>query len=237
MNATRSLSLLFLAVGLTTATGVAQPAPPGIALPVREPNPALVLRMAYRTIGAAEARGAGGRFLDAARTHYRAALGRAASSPPAAAHEAGAAAALARAALDERPLPVPRDLPPPPPLPALPAGRPGPFGPHGPVRFDPEALARDAALENTPEATDVAKAALEAEVAGERAAFAGNHDEGMRQHRLARDLAAAVRELARADHPPAQPQRRRMPLSLGAPVLGDVEVGEEDALRPAQPAR
>jgi hypothetical protein len=183
--------------------------PPHI-MPVREraPDPAVALRVAYRTIGAAEARGAGGRYLDAARTHYRAALGKLTASPLAAAHEARAAAALARAALDERPLPTPRDLPSPPPL----------TSPAPPMRgrFDPEALARSAALENTPEANDLAKAALEADVAGERAAFAGNREEGLRQRRLARDLAAAVHLLADADHPQPVPTQRRRPMMQSA---------------------
>ena len=233
MNATRWFGLVLVSIGLTTASGAAQPAPPrGM---VQAPNAAAALHLAYRAIGAAEARGAGGRYLDAARTHYRAALGKATTSPISALHEAGAAAALARAALDGRPLPAPRDLPSPPPLPSpAPGGR---FGQRFGPRFDPEALARDAALENTPEANDLAKAALDADIAGERAAFAGNRDEGIRQHRLARDLAVAVRALASADHPQPVPQRRRMPLSFGPPVLGDVETGEDDTLRSSQRAR
>jgi len=229
---TRLLGLLMTAVALTTAVGAAQtpPAPPaGMPLPhvltrppmrmPLAPNAPLALRIAYRAIGAAEARGAGGRYLDAARSHYRAALGKASASPAAAAHEASAAAALARAALDERPLPAPRDLPTPPPMPSpLPGGGmrgafpwPGGFGERG--RFDPAALARDASLEGTPEANDLAKAALDANIAGERAVFGGNRDEGMRQHRLAHDLASAVRELASADHPQTVPRRMRMPMS------------------------
>jgi len=219
---TRLLGLLLTTVALTTAVGSAQTAPPPMGMPMRPPmgmpmrmpqapNAPLALGIAYRAIGAAEARGAGGRYLDAARSHYRAALGKASASPAAAAHEASAAAALARAALDERPLPTPRDLPAPPPLASPPPGPGrGGFGVRG--RFDPAALARDAALEGTPEANDLAKAAVDADIAGERAVFGGNHDDGMRQHRLAHDLASAVRELASADHPQATPRRMRMPM-------------------------
>lgn len=220
---------LALTVGLT-GVALAQPAPPqpgGFA--------AFPLHLAYRAIGAAEARGARGRYLDAARTHYRSALARFGRSDEAgAAREAGAAAALARAAIDERPVPVPRDLPTPPPLPARAAGRPvtigGRPGPGGPMtgvrrfahraRFDPEALARDAARENTPEANDLAKNAVDADIARERAFFAGNREEGMRQGRLARELAAAVRLLAAADHPEAPPRVMRRPMSESLPGPG-----------------
>lgn len=240
---------LLVAVGITTLAASAQTAPAGGQVRMRAPNPAFALRLAYRAIGAAEARGAGGRYLDAARTHYRNALGRAGSAAAAAAHEAGAAAALARAALDERPLPAPRDIPAPPPLPSPgpamgprpgmtraappgPAMGPGPgrnvtfmargggrgFGKHHfGGRFNPEALARDAKRAATPEASDLAKAAVDADIAGERAVFGGNREDGMRQHKLARDLASAVRQLADAEHPlPHPPQHgMRRPMSFG----------------------
>ena len=213
----RSVALLAVAFGLTTATGVAQttttpaapPAPRAIRA-VRTPNAAFALQMAYRTIGMAEARGASGRYLDAARTHYRAALGKATTAAAASVHEAMAAASLARAALDERPIPTPRDLPAPPALPS-----PGPRPPRGPRgRFNAEAVAHDAALESTPEANDLARAAVDADIAGERAVFGGDREEGMRQHRIAHDLAGAVRQLAQADHPQAFPTQMRRPMML-----------------------
>lgn len=214
MNAMRVVGLLQIWLALTTGAGNAQPAP--TRTPPGPPSAAFALRMAYRAIGAAEARGAGGRYLEAARAHYRSALGKATTAAVAAAHEAGAAAALARAALDERPSPAPRDLPSPPPLPSpAPGARFGDWR----ERFDPAALARDTALVNAPEANEFAKAAIEADIAGERALFAGNGEEGMRLRRLASDLAAAVRQLADAEHPPSFPRQRRMPMSLG-----DVEV-------------
>ena len=72
-------------------------------------------------------------------------------------------------------------------------------------------------LQNTPEANDLARNALEANIAHERALFAGNRDEGMRQRRLARDLSSAVRMLASADHPEAFPQPRQMRRPMSPP--------------------
>jgi len=57
-------------------------------------------------------------------------------------------------------------------------------------------LGKLAALANTDEAKRFANDALNANLASERAAFAGNHEEAMRQRRLAGDLAGAVRALA-----------------------------------------
>jgi hypothetical protein len=242
-------------VGLTAAVALAQNAPARPVGPPSGPGPgaAIPLRLAYRAIGAAEVRGAGGRYLDAARTHYRSALARFGRSDSAgAAREAGAAAALARAAVDERPLPTPRDLPAPPPLPTTPNAAPdGPRagGPGGPGmrggfamrgRFDPEALARYATLENTPEANEFAKNALEANLAHERALFAGNREEGLRLRRIAADLSLAVRMLASADHPEAfpRPQRRRpMDGRFGGPpgAVGLVPPEVDDEVAQAPP--
>ena len=57
-------------------------------------------------------------------------------------------------------------------------------------------LAHLASIANTDEAKRLANDALNANLASERAAFAGNRQEAMRQHRLAGDLAGAVRALA-----------------------------------------
>ena len=222
----RLVGSLAVAIGVTTGIAFAQTTPTRPA----GPSAALPLRLAYRAIGAAESRGAGGRYLDAARTHYRGALARLGRNDNAgAAREAGASAALARAAVDERPIPVPRDLPTPPAMPSAlprmemmgrmgPGGPPRPGGPAGPggffrrPRFDPESLARFATLENTSEATDLAKTAMDADAARSRALFAGNRDDAMRQGRLAMDLSLAVRMLASADHPEAFPRPMRRPM-------------------------
>ena len=101
---------------------------------LRAPNAALPLNMAYREIGRAEQAGATGHLVEAARTHYRGAMTRFGKNDAAGASaEARLASDLARAALDERPAPVPptpRDLPAPPALPAMPGmGMPGGPGP------------------------------------------------------------------------------------------------------------
>lgn len=190
--------------------------------------------MAYRSIAEAEARGAS-TFLEAAKTHYRNALARLQRQDQGAASEAMAAAALARAAVAERPVPAPRDIPSPPaiaaggppmmPPPGAMSGRPGPpggpqmrggpggmrrgpGGPGGPGgRFDAVKVAADAKLANTAEARDLAQKALDADIARTRAAFGGNIDEAMRQGRIAGSLAMAVRSLALADHPRTVPNR------------------------------
>lgn len=293
MNGKR-LSSFVVACALSVGVAQAQtapgtsPAPRGPMMQRPAFSAAFPLRMAYRTIGMAEARGAGGRYLDAARTHYRSALARfERSDQRAAASEAMAAGALARAAIDERPPVTPRDLPTPPPLPTPGAGAPGrrfimrapagaPGGASGPQiagaapipgrpgagpgpggrmhfaprfrgrghgfgrgrrrghgRFDPAALARYAKLENTAEANDLARSALDADIARERALFAGNRDEATRQGRLARDLAAAVRALAMADHPPQFPRPRMMRRPLQVPGGGFNPGGP---MRPAPPS-
>jgi hypothetical protein len=70
-----------------------------------------------------------------------------------------------------------------------------------------ENLGKLASIANTDEAKRLANEALSANMASERAAFAGNHEDAMRQHRLAGDLAEAVRALASLNMtPPARPQ-------------------------------
>jgi hypothetical protein len=186
------------------------------------------LRGAYHTIAEAEARG-GSAYLDAAKTHYRDAVARLQRHDAGAASEAMAAAALARAAVAEHPVPAPRDIPAPPALaaagapptmmrrPPMPGQRPGMMASRGGMqhrpggmhhrrggmsgRFDAAKLAADVKLANTAETRDLAQKALDADIARTRAAFNGNADEAMRQGRLASDLALAVRSLALADHP------------------------------------
>lgn len=226
---------LTLALGIAASPVLAQttptsPAAPGATPQSRgratmmrppAPNPARALQLAYRVIGDAEARGANGKYLDAARSHYKSAIARMGRNEtlPAAA-EALAAAALARASVLEKAAPLPRDIPTPPAVSQTPntgrpaPGRPGP-GPgmmmHRPPAFNAARLADLAKTAATPEASDLAKAALDADLAGERAAFAGNREDGTRQHRLAMDLAVAVGAIAHAEHPDAfQSQHRRM---------------------------
>jgi hypothetical protein len=67
-----------------------------------------------------------------------------------------------------------------------------------------ENLAKLAALANTDEAKRFANDALNANLAAERAAFAGNREEAMRERRLAGDLAGAVRALASLNMKPHQ---------------------------------
>jgi hypothetical protein len=67
-----------------------------------------------------------------------------------------------------------------------------------------ENLEKLAALANTDEAKHLATDALNANMASERAAFAGNREEAMRQHRLAGALAGAVRALASLNMAPRQ---------------------------------
>jgi hypothetical protein len=206
------------------------------APPAADRGATFALRGAYRTIAEAEARGTSG-YLDAAKNHYRNALARLGRHDAGAASEALAAAALARAAVAEHPVPAPRDIPAPPAL--LAAGppammpRPPMGGPqaahgsqmhrghmhHGPggmtARFDATKLAADAKLANTAETRDLAQKALDADIARTRAAFGGNLDEAQRQGRLASALALAVRSLALADHP--RTFTRRPMMTGGAP--------------------
>jgi hypothetical protein len=181
----------------------------------------MALRGAYRAIAAAQAVGAS-TYLDAAKNHYRDAIARFGRQDPGTVSDAMAATALARAAIADHPLPIPRDIPTPP---AIADGGGPPMRPRPPMAFrrgmmrrpfDPAALAQDAKLANTPEATDLANKAVDADIARTRAAFSGNRDEAMRQGRLADALAMAVRAIARADHPPSFPGRafpgaRRLP--------------------------
>jgi hypothetical protein len=239
-----------LVLGLS-ATVLAQTAPAAAPAAVpsaaragfAERGAAFALRGAYHAIADAEARGAS-QYLEAAKNHYRGALARLARHDAGAASEAMAAAALARAAVAEHPVPAPRDIPAPPPIAA---GGPSPMMmPRPPVamegrgnmpmqggmqrmqggppmnrghgrsgRFDPTRLAADAKLANTTEARDLAQKALDADIARTHAAFSGNADEAMRQGRLASDLAMAVRSLALADHPPAFPRRPMAPGGRG----------------------
>ncbi len=217
---------------------------------------AFALRMAYRSIADAEARGAS-TFLDAAKAHYRNALARLQRQDAGAASEALAAAALARAAVAERPVPAPRDIPSPPALAAggtppmmpPPGARSGPprgpqmrggpggmrRGPGGPGgrggRFDAVKVAADAKLANTAEARDLAQKALDADIARTRAAFGGNIDEALRQGRIAGSLAMAVRSLALADHPrtfPSRPQGSGGARSSRQPATVGYDDGEDD---------
>ncbi len=208
------------------------------------------LRMAYRSIAEAEARGASA-FLDAAKAHYRNALARLQRQDRGAASEAMAAGALARAAVAEHPVPAPRDIPSPPalaaggppmmPPPGAMSGRSGPQrgpqmrsgpggmrrGPGG--RFDAVKVAADAKLAGTPEARDLGQKALDADIARTRAAFGGNIDEAMRQGRIAGSLAMAVRSLALADHPRTFPSRPQGPGGSRSSDRKPATVGYDDA--------
>jgi hypothetical protein len=231
-----TLSVLSLALA---GTAVAQTAPTGPSAPsaartaFAERAASFALRGAYRAIADAEARGAS-TYLDAAKTHYRDAIARLGRHDAGAASEAMAAAALARAAVAEHPVPAPRDIPAPPTLAAAGPpmmqrgpqmrgpqirGRRGPFGMAG--RFDATRLAADAKLVGTAEARDLAQKAVDADVARTHADFSGNREEAMRQGRLASSLAMAVRSLALADHPRTfRAPRSRPPATIGI-VTGD----------------
>ncbi len=133
-------SVLTLAL---SGTVLAQSAPAGAPAPAAsaaraafaERAATFALRGAYRDIADAEARGASS-YLDAAKTHYRGALARLARHDAGAASEAMAAAALARAAEAEHPVPAPRDIPAPPALAAA-GGPPSPMMmPRGPVAMN-----------------------------------------------------------------------------------------------------
>jgi hypothetical protein len=234
-----TLSVLALALG-GTAVAQTAPAAPAAASPARaafaERAASFALRGAYHTIADAEAGGAS-TYLDAAKTHYRDAIARLSRHDAGAASEAMAAAALARAAIAEHPVPAPRDIPAPPAL----ADAGAPLMPHPPVRsnglgpqplrqqgpqmrghrgmagrFDATRLAADAKLANTPEAHDLAQKAVDADVARTHADFSENWEEAMRQSRIASSLAMAVRSLALADHPRTFPgPRRRPPATVG----------------------
>lgn len=204
----RPLTLLGVFSLALTGVASAQAGPPGP--PPGRPNgahfaergAAFTLRAAYRDISEAELHGASP-YLDAAKAHYRDAVSRAQSNDRSAASEAMAASALARASIAERPLPAPRDIPSPPPLQGTPPMHGAP--PRGPMmheRFDAAAVAADAKRAGTNEARDLAQKAVDANVAATHAGFSGNVPEAMRQQRVADALAAAVRSLADAVHPP-----------------------------------
>jgi hypothetical protein len=227
--------LVALALTATPATVLAQtttaiPPQPIVQRAPRVPDAHLPLLMAYRTLGVAEAFGASGHYLDAARSHYRSALARLASNDQAGAGaEARLAADLAHVALAERPAPTPHDLPPPPapaahapmamggPMDGMgphPGGWGGGRGPGGPGdagghhRGGPQghgvSLAEIGALlkiDNTPEVHELADAAFAADQAAAKAAFTGDRQQAERQHRIAGALGAAVRDLAQLDHP------------------------------------
>jgi hypothetical protein len=250
----RQLATLGVLTLALAGTAVAQTAPAAPSAPsagrtaFAERAASFALRGAYRAIADAEARGAS-TYLDAAKTHYRDALARLGRHDPGAASEAMAAAALARAAIAEHPVPAPRDIPAPPALAA--AGPPisgtqmsgpqqmrgpqtrGPQQMRGPQmrghggafgmtgRFDATRLAADAKLAGTAEARDLAQKAVDADVARTHADFSGNREEAMRQGRLAGSLAMAVRSLALADHPRTfRAPRSRPPATIGV-VTGD----------------
>jgi hypothetical protein len=205
------------------AVAQSAPAPPTDAARTAfaERGATMALRGAYHWIADAEARGAS-TYLDAAKVHYRNALARLQRHDAGAASEAMAASALARASEAEHPVAVPHDIPAPPELVAGPGGPMQHAGPPMPQRglgmrghgmsgrFDATRLAADAKLANTPEASDLAQKALDADIARTHAAFSGNAQEAMRQGRLASDLALAVRSLALADHPRTFERRRPM---------------------------
>ncbi len=213
-----TLSVLTLALGGTSVAQTAPAAPSAPPAARAERAASFALRGAYRTIGDAEVRGAS-TYLDAAKAHYRDAIARLGRHDAGAASEAMAAAALARAAIAEHPAPAPRDIPAPPalaaagapmvPRPQMMRGDRGSRGMGG--RFDATRLAADSKLANTAEARDLAQKAVDADVARTHADFSGNHEEAMRQGRIASSLAMAVRSLAMADHPRAFPGPRRRP--------------------------
>jgi hypothetical protein len=182
--------------------------------------------MAYRTLGIAEAFGASGHYIDAARDHYRGALARLGHNDVAGAGaEARLAADLARVALADRPFPTPHDLPAPPAAaprsPQVAAGGPGPMGGaggHGAWGGGSRGhrgghrgggmrgvslaeVGRLLKIENTPEAHALADAAFAASQTAQKAEFGGDLRTAMRQRRVAGALGAAVRDLALLDHP------------------------------------
>jgi hypothetical protein len=160
-------------------------------------KPVLFLNVAYHAIGRAEALGAQGRYLDAARRHYRAALDRFGRRDRAGAvAEAHVAWNLADAAIDEHPIPAPNDIPAPPAL-TMALG----FQHRLPQSLDTARLAMLLKIENTAEAHELANSALDANIASQRADLASNVQEAKRERMLGFHLAAAVRSLAYADHP------------------------------------
>jgi hypothetical protein len=84
--------------------------------------------------------------------------------------------------------------------------------------FDATRLAELLKVETGPEAHQIAQAAVDANQAAQRAALAGNVEVAARQTRVSGDLAAAVRDLATANHP--ELARRRAPGRMGPPRMG-----------------
>ena len=145
--------VLFAVVALLLPGAVlAQVMPPANpqAMPRRVVDSAYALGAAYRDIGRAENAGATGHYIDAARTHYRAAIDRRGrNDETGASAEARLASDLARVAVDERPPNAqtgPKDVPAPPtprPVPGQPADGRAPMdgmmrvmGGDGPMGFD-----------------------------------------------------------------------------------------------------
>jgi hypothetical protein len=210
----------------------AQAAPPANpqAMPRRVVDSAFALGAAYRDIGRAENAGATGHYIDASRTHYRAAIDRRGrNDETGASAEARLASDLARVAIDERPANAPsgpKDVPAPPTPRPVPGGPPdgmptihitGPNGPMGPDQlpmirmmgdgmrmhhgFDAIGLAELLKVETGAEAHALAQNAVDANAAAQKAALTGNVAEASRQSRISDDLAAAVHDLAVLNHP------------------------------------
>jgi hypothetical protein len=213
-------------------------AAPGFAQQGPQRNAAMPLNMAYRVIGGAELLGAHGAYFESAKAHYRSAMARYAKDDQrGAAAEASAASSLARAALAESPPAVPKDLPAPP-KPTMAMGSPGGRGPGGPPMGGPPMGGRppmggpggpgggprwggrgiDAAelgelvkLDNSAEVKNLADAAVNASIASQKAALAGNLEESMRQRMLGSSLASATRDIVVANHPEAFQRPSRGP--------------------------
>jgi len=246
MRSTLVLAAVLLAASPAPATAQNAPAPGGApprAMQRTAPDPAFALMMAYRAIGRAETAGASGRFVDAARSHYRAAIDRyGRNDATGAGAEARLASDLARAATDERPRTAPagpRDVPAPPsprpradvanaPMPGgAPDGMPmrghmmpGMMRPRGMMRggfgrheFSATHLAEALKIDNGAEARQLAQAAVDANVAAQRAALSGNVQDAGRASRVAGDLMAAVDDLVRLNHPATVPRVMRRPLA------------------------
>lgn len=241
--------MFLLAVSLLAipAAASAQAAPDAGGEPPRPPvlirrafDAAGPLRATYRLIGLAEALGASGRYLESARTHYRAAYtSYQQHDTRKAVAQARVASDLTRAALVGH-TPTPRNLPAPP-SPAPRAGGPegfaqqeegvgfgdratvraGGFEGPGPAfrrergarEVDVVELAEIQRRDSSPEVRQLVSDALAATSAAQRAALAGDVDGAERQNRIAVNLAAAARDLAFANAP--APSRSPAPRSQG----------------------
>ncbi len=194
---------------------------------------ARALARAYRAIGEAEALNGRSPYIAEARSHYTGAYARYRRGDAiGTTAEAMAAAALAQAALDDRPPYAPRGLEAPPtPAPRARSARPAPGMPDLPRlqeitrlrgmpgiammgRFDASSLQALVTLENTPEVRTLAERANAAAANAQRATASNDREGARRQERLAHDLAQAVRGITAADHPNQPPGRMpRRPLS------------------------